>query len=68
MQIDLDGWKVSFRNTLTTVSADNLAAWAVVGGFIALGSAFRRCQFCMVTDETMQTQVCRHMWNMYVHV
>ncbi len=37
-------------------SADNLAAWAV-GGYKALASAFRKCQFCMVTDNEMQEKV-----------
>lgn len=41
---------------MTVVSADNLAAWAI-GGFKALASAFRRCQYCMVTNEELQTEV-----------
>ena len=56
VQFDFDGQEVSFRGTLTIFSADNLAAWAI-GGYKALGSAFRKCQFCMVTDAEMQTQV-----------
>ena len=50
---DFDGHNVSFRGTLTIFSADNLAAWSI-GGFKALTSAFRKCQFCMVTMEDMQ--------------
>ena len=57
---DFDGHKVSFRGTLTVFSADNLAAWSL-GGFKALASAFRECQFCMVTIEEMQTKV----WYVY---
>lgn len=53
---DFDGHQVSFRGTLTVFSADNLAAWSI-GGFKALASAFRKCQFCMVTMEEMQTKV-----------
>lgn len=57
MVFDFDGRKVSFRGTLTVFSADNLAAWAI-GGFKALASAFRKCQYCMVTMDDMQTKVC----------
>ena len=46
---------------MTVFSADNLAAWAV-GGYKALASAFRRCQYCMVTDTEMQREV-RITWN-----
>lgn len=53
--------EVHFRGTVTVFSADNLAAWAV-GGFKALGSAFRKCQYCMVTDEEMQREVCSTMY------
>ena len=45
------------------LSADNLAAWNI-GGFKALASAFRKCQYCMVIDEDMQTKVHK----MYIHV
>ena len=45
-----------FRGTITVVSADNLAAWAL-GGYKALMSAFRKCQYCMVTDAQMQREV-----------
>ena len=51
-----DGTLMAFRGTLTVVSADNLAAWNI-GGFKALASAFRKCQYCMVVDEGMQTKV-----------
>lgn len=47
---------MAFRGTLTVLSADNLAAWNI-GGFKALASAFRKCQYCMVVDEDMQTKV-----------
>ena len=48
-------WMV-FRGTLTVFSADNLAAWSI-GGYKALASAFRKCQYCMAVDEDMQTKV-----------
>ena len=51
-----DGTVMAFRGTLTVLSADNLAAWNI-GGFKALASAFRKCQYCMVVDEDMQTKV-----------
>ena len=54
VNFEFDGHMTSFRGTLTTFSADNLAAWAI-GGFKVLASAFRRCQFCMVT---MEEKVC----------
>lgn len=56
VEFQFDGKVAYFRGTVTVFSADNLAAWAV-GGYKALMSAFRKCQFCMVTDEDMQTKV-----------
>lgn len=56
MDFNIDGDIVTMRGTVTVFSADNLAAWAV-GGFKALASAFRKCQFCMVTDVEMQREV-----------
>ncbi len=56
MEFLFDGQSVFFRGTVTVVSADNLAAWAI-GGFKALASAFRKCQYCMVTDPELQTKV-----------
>ena len=53
---EFDGRKVYFHGTLTIFSANDLAAWSI-GGFKALASAFRNCQFCMVTMEDMQTKV-----------
>ena len=47
------------RGTLTVFSADNLAAWAI-GGFKALSSAFRRCQYCMIVETDLQTKVHAH--------
>ena len=49
-------FKIFLQVCCISFSADNLAAWSV-GGFKALGSAFRRCQYCMVTCEDMQTKV-----------
>ena len=56
VQFEFDGEIVRCRGTVTLFSADNLAAWAV-GGFKALASTFRRCQFCMVTHDEMQAKV-----------
>ena len=56
MECQFDGTSSFFRGTLTTFAADNLAAWSV-GGFKQLASAFRKCQYCMVTDEDMQVKV-----------
>lgn len=52
----VDDEKMRFRGTVTVVSADNLSA-QMVGGFKALNAAFRKCRYCMATDDTMQTQV-----------
>ena len=54
-----DSTDIRLRGTITSFSADNLAAWAI-GGFKALASAFRKCQYCMAVDEDMQSKVC--MW------
>lgn len=56
MDFDIDGDLCKVRGTVTVFSADNLAAWAV-GGYKALASAFRKCQYCMATDEDMQREV-----------
>ena len=56
----VDGEKVRRRGTITVFSADNLAAWSV-RGFKALASAFRKCQYCMVTDEEMQVKVINNI-------
>ena len=45
-----------FTGTVTVVSADNLAS-QLVGGYKALNSAFRKCRYCMATDEEMQEKV-----------
>ena len=49
--------QVAIHGTLTVVSADNCADWAI-GGFKALASAFCKCQYCMVINADMQTKVC----------
>ena len=54
--LEIDGEEVAMRGTLTVFSADNLAAWAI-GGFKALSSAFRRCQYCMVIEAELQNKV-----------
>ena len=54
-----DGKSAFFRGTVTVFSADNLAAWAV-GGYKSLSSAFRKCQYCMVTDLGMHKKVLIH--------
>ena len=48
--------KMQFRGTVIVVSADNISA-QIVGGFKALSAAFRKCHYCMATDDTMQTKV-----------
>lgn len=56
VMFEFDGNARYFRGTLTVFSADNLAAWAL-GGYKALASAFRKCQYCMVTDDQMKATV-----------
>ena len=48
-----------FSADRTVFSAETLAAWAV-GGYKSLSSAFRKCQYCMVTDLEMQEKVLIH--------
>ena len=62
VEFNFDGNVVSFRGTVTVFSADNLAAWAI-GGYKALMSAFRKCQYCMVTDEQMQCKVISYIYD-----
>ena len=50
-----------YRGTLTLVSADNLAS-QLIGGYKALNSAFRKCRYCMATDEQMQSKVSIHVF------
>ena len=38
------------------VSVDNIAS-QLIGGYKALNAAFRKCRYCMATDEQMQTKV-----------
>ena len=52
MTFHFDDVEMKIRGTVT----DNLAAWAVAG-FKALGSAFRKCQYCMAIDADIQTKV-----------
>lgn len=56
VMFEFDGKHVAMRGTLTVFSADTLAAWAI-GGFKALSSAFRRCQYCMIVKTDLQTKV-----------
>ena len=56
MNFEFGGRSFCSRGTVTVFSADNLAAWAI-GGYKALASAFRKCQYCMVTNDDMQTEV-----------
>ena len=45
-----------YKGALTVISADNLAS-QLIGGYKALNAAFRKCRFCMATDEQMQSKV-----------
>ena len=45
-----------FRSTLTVVSADNLAS-QLIGGYKVLNSAFRKCRYCMATDEQIKARL-----------
>ena len=56
MSFHFDGVNRQCRGTLVNVSADNPAA-CVLGGFKQLHSAFRKCRFCMATDEDVQSKV-----------
>ena len=56
MELIISGQKLRFRGTITVVSADNLSA-QLMGGYKALNAAFRKCRYCMATDDTMQSKV-----------
>lgn len=56
MEFIIDGKKMRFQGTITVVSADNLSA-QLIGGYKALNAAFRKCQNCMATNDTMQEKV-----------
>ena len=45
-----------FRSTLTVVSADNLAS-QLIGGYKVLNSAFKKCRYCMATDEQIKARL-----------
>ena len=49
-------WYAKSLSWHTVVSADNLAAWNI-GGYKAVPSAFRKCQYCMMVDKDIQTKV-----------
>ena len=52
----VEGQLRKFRGTITVVSGDNLSS-QLIGGYKALNAAFRKCRYCMATDESMKTQV-----------
>ena len=59
MDFNLHGNVYNFRGTISLVSADNLAAWDL-GGYKALASALRKCQFCMAVSTDMMSKVVMH--------
>lgn len=56
MNFNIHGNVYNFRGTISLVSADNLAAWDL-GGYKALASALRKCQFCMAVSTDMLSKV-----------
>ena len=52
-----------FRSTLTVVFADNLAS-QLIGGYKVLNLAFRKCRYCMATDEQIKARLA-HLYYMY---
>ena len=56
VDFNIHGNVFNFRGTITTVSADNLAAWDL-GGYKALASALRKCRFCLAVEEDMSSKV-----------
>ena len=59
VDFNLHGNVCNFRGTISLVSADNLAAWDL-GGYKALASALRKCQFCMAVSADMMSKVVMH--------
>ena len=47
------------QGTVAVTSADNLAS-QLLGGYMQLGSATRRCRHCMAHRVDMGTKVCLH--------
>ena len=43
----------TFRGTITLVAGDNLGS-QFIGGYKQLGSALRKCRYCMAVSDDMQ--------------
>lgn len=44
------------RGTVSAIIADNLASHQIGGFKVGLSKGFRKCRFCMATDEDIQTK------------
>jgi hypothetical protein len=52
---NINGQNRNFHGTVSVVSADNPASQAI-GGFKEGAMAFRKCRFCLATDNDIQTK------------
>lgn len=55
MDLNIKGQTVKVYGTLTAVVADNLASHAVGGLLQNFSKAFRKCRYCLATDDQIQT-------------
>ena len=53
----VNGKNITFKGSLTIVSADNPAS-ALLGGFKQSASAFKYCRHCNGTSSDVQSKVC----------
>lgn len=52
----IKGKQVTVRGTLSAVIADNLGSHQIGGFKIGFSKGFRKCRFCMGTDEEIQSR------------
>nr|CAH0100559.1 unnamed protein product [Daphnia galeata] len=53
--VTIKGKRVLVRGTLSAVIADNLGSHQIGGFKIGFAKGFRKCRFCMATDEQIQS-------------
>lgn len=54
VELSINGQPTIIRGTLTAVIADNLASHQIGGFKCGFSKGFRKCRFCMATDEQIQ--------------
>ena len=56
VEMTIAGNRTTVRGTLTAVVADNLASHQIGGFKAGFAKGFRKCRFCLGTDEEIQTK------------